>query len=178
MSVVIPCGEYAIQRVYQQLEQPARCEIIVFWLENGALTDFKEAKRRVAEVVLTARNREGEVVGVTSVYPAPLGKEGPVYLHYRMFIRRQDRGVALAKTLVQQTQRLFHTHRELRGAAPGMIICMENPKLMQPGVQRQFSRAAWSYAGKDPRGCDVWKFDFDEHEATNGLAPGLALTNA
>ena len=77
-----------------------------------------------------------------------------------MFIRAQDRVSGLMRKVTAVTRMFFDENKDLRGAASAMIICTENPKLMRPGLKRMFSNSVWKFAGKDPRGLDLWRFDF------------------
>ena len=152
--------DYTIEPVYRKLTKVARNEIITFWLENGALTDIHEAKRRADQVVFAVRNHEDDVVGISTVYPAPYGEDGETFLHYRMFIHPNDRVPGLMREMTSATRCFFASNRPLRDTARGMIIFTENPKLMGPGAKREFQRGGWDYAGKDQRGLDVWRFIF------------------
>jgi len=156
----VRCQDYIIEPVYQNLTKSVRNEIIVFWLENGALQDIHEAKRRVDEVVLTARNPNCELVGISTVYAGSFGDDDATYLCYRMFIRSHDRVPGLMQQITQGTRYFFNANPSLQGKACGMILCTENPKLMRPGMKRLFERSVWDYQGTDSRGLDVWRYLF------------------
>ena len=164
MTATIDSMDYALHCVYQALSRDQRNEIIVFWLENGALT-FEDANHRVDQVVVVARNAADELVGVTSVYRAPFGEE--TFLHYRTYIRPQDRVPGLMMKMLRETREYLDAHPSLRGTVCGLLIRTENEKLMRPGVRRRFQRSVWNYEGQDKEGCDVWRFDFREPTAHN-----------
>jgi hypothetical protein len=159
MSAILH-GDYRIEGVYQNLSDNLRNEVILFWLDNQALSDIAQARQRVDEVAFVVRSPANDLVGISTVFAAPYGANGDVYLHYRMFIHPAHRVPGLMRAITRATRCYFETNPDARGAARGMIICTENPKLMRSGVKRLFERSVWGYAGKDPRGFDVWKFTF------------------
>jgi hypothetical protein len=160
MSVTRHLG-YTIEAVYQNITKNLRNEVIVFWLEYGALPDINTALERVDQIACVVRSATGDVVGISTVYPAPHGPGSEPYLNMRMFIQPAHRVPGLMKKLTLATRCFFDSNCEARGGARGMLIYAENPKLMRPGARRQFEQSVWEYAGKDQRGVDIWKFTFN-----------------
>ena len=153
--------DYTIEPVYRKLTKHLRNEIVVFWLENGALADIHQARQRVDQVAFVVRNQEEDVVGISTVYSAPYGEDGALFLNYRMFIHPDHRVAGMMRAVTKATRCFFNDNQPLRETARGMIICTENRKLMRPGMREVFQRSVWNYVGKDQRGFDVWMFRFD-----------------
>ena len=152
--------DYTIEPVYRKLTKQLRNEIVVFWLENGALTDIHKAKQRVDQVVFVVRNREDDIVGISTVYSTPYGDDGETFLNYRMFLHPNHRVAGMMRAVTKATRCFFNDNQTHRGTTRGMIICTENRKLMRPGMKRVLLRSEWDYVGKDDRGFDVWMFRF------------------
>ena len=153
--------DYTFEPVYGKLTKHLRNEIIVFWLESGALKDFQRAKERIDQVAFVVRHQGDDMLGISTVHSAPFGEEGALFLYYRMFLQRNHRVAGLMKAVTKETRCFFNDNPSLREAERGMIFLTENPKLMRPGMKRFLQRSVWEYSGKDDRGFDLWKFEFD-----------------
>jgi hypothetical protein len=157
MSAIVHQG-YRIEPVYQKLTDNLRNEIVAFWLDNGALPEDR-ARQRVDQVAFVVRSSANDVAGISTVYAAPFGPDGDLYLYYRMFIAPAHRIPGLMQKVIRATRLFFDGNRALRAGARGMLIVTENPKLMHRSVRRLLERV-FEYAGTDQRGIDVWRFDF------------------
>ena len=82
--------------VFERVDDALANEICAFWMDNQALTDSQEARRRTAEVVCVARNAASEIVGVNSVYVSGLNHPAQPYYFYRIFVRKTDRVLGLS----------------------------------------------------------------------------------
>jgi hypothetical protein len=151
--------ECRIEPVYQNLTEILRTEIIEFWVNTGALFE-ERARQRVDQVAFVVRNGDDDLVGISTVNPARHGPDNQLYLEYRMFIHPAHRTIGMMRSVTRATRCFFDANPDVRGSARGMLICTENPKLMRPGIKRMFERSMWVYAGKDPRGFDLWRFIF------------------
>jgi len=151
---------YRLSIGYGHLEARERDEIIGMWVTAGVLPP-PEAQRRVAEVVLTARDPSGSLAGVNTVYVAAVpGASGPYYF-YRTFLRPAHRGVwGLAATMFRLALRFLaeypHPQRPL-----GLVAVIENPKLAHPRIARRLRRLGLHHLGRDSNGREVWCARFD-----------------
>lgn len=153
---------YRLQSVYQQAVSPQREEIINLWTACKVVTPL-EAERRVDEVVLTVRNSEGCLVGVSTAY---LQKFIPEEVHpfyfMRMFIRPEDRGQFGLYQLLSRKTREFLKKYEQPGCFPkGVVILLENRKFLGRGNRKSLERRGWSYWGQGVKGYHVWYECFD-----------------
>ena len=159
MSQTRSCQDYALQSVYGAMTPELSREIIAFWSSNHAIGDPIEAERRVAEVVCVARNPEGEIAGVNSVYEGTLGEPPRPYYFYRLFIRKQDRVLGLAGRMRVICSDRLRSEAATSGVL-GIALVTENAKLMTVALRRLLHRSGWQYLGREALGRDVWKIDF------------------
>jgi hypothetical protein len=149
-------NEYVIDFVYQNINESLSEEIINLWIENKAIP-LEEAQRRTKEVACIGRNKEGQLVGVSSVYLQEFPNYGGVYYVYRQFTRLGDRKIILS-------QRLFHktltSLSELQSNSKGVILVTENTKLLRRSGFRIFERSGMKHIGKNELGQDIWKINF------------------
>jgi len=128
-------------------------------VEQRAVPTEARARSRCGDVVLVARNPDGEIVGVSSVYREHFRGAGEVYWFYRMFIRPPDRVPGMMRHMTALTR------DHLRGLdvpdkPRGVIIVTENPKLMRRGMRRVLERLEFTYVGATAKGQDIWQLKF------------------
>lgn len=155
-------GEFRLDNVYGKMTPGLAAEIIALWQENGVVVG-EEAQRRTAEVVLTVRDKSGILVGVNSVYVQNFIKMGCPYYFYRVFIRPQDsRSYGLRSFAGKAAREFLRNHEPATPPKPlGVVIVVENRKLMRPGARRMLTRQGWTPLGRGPRGFEVWCENFD-----------------
>ena len=150
------------------------------WITERVLP-APEAERRTREILFLIREvSSGQLAGVCTVYPGPMGDTGRHYWHFRMFMRRRFRGVSGLPRFV-----LLASHRHLEACtAPGgermhgVLITAENPGFRKHRFREHFAkqRPPWILFGTNPLGHDVFYRDFGTGEVTDrpGSAAGLA----
>ena len=151
--------DYRISSVYGRVDAELTDELVDFWLRNGALPDAQTARQRAPQVVFVARNTEGRIVGVTTVYVAAPKGRGRYYI-YRMFIQPTDRVYGMMTFLTAKT-RDHLGGLDIPEKPKGVVAVTENPKLMRPAARREFERTGFTHSGKTGRGFDIWISDFD-----------------
>ncbi len=153
-------SDHVIATVFGRVDDALRQEVAAFWLRQGAIADAREAHRRADELVCVARNRQGEVIGVNTAYVAALGGGAERWFHYRMFVRPQDRRLALSCALVRAAVTALRAGRHALPGIRGVALVTENPKLMRAGGRRLLAGLGWQSAGKGPHGRDLWLIAF------------------
>ncbi|OOZ39147.1 hypothetical protein BOW53_12660 [Solemya pervernicosa gill symbiont] len=151
-------NDYTISTVYGSVDNTLRGEIIDFWSRNNAIGNPLETERRVQEVVCIARNPQGELAGLSTVYPGKLNGDNN-YFFYRMFIQPTDR-IPNMMRIITRTTRDYLNSAEIQNKPQGIAIVTENPKLMRKGMKKMFTEIGYHYLGKGPKGNDIWTFDF------------------
>ncbi|NBC28961.1 MAG: hypothetical protein GVY29_03090 [Spirochaetes bacterium] len=147
-------GEYRLVSVYQTLDDALRREICAFWERNNAIRDPAEAWRRTQEVVLVIRAADNSIAGITSAYVADF--DGVPHYFYRMFMAPTHRGVYNMMIAATTTTREVLRDSWSPGKPRSIVIVTENNKLMRPGMHHVFEERGYHYAGRGPRGFDVW----------------------
>ena len=156
MAETLSYGDYRLVPVLGSTTEKIRKDIIYMWLANRAFRDPRlvDLEARAREAAYIAQNAQGEVVGVSTVYPAIFQADGQPYFFYRMYIRPMDRVYGMMKLMTSKTWELLQSAPE-RGQARGVIIITDNRKLMRPGLRRMFQRTDCEYIGTTPDGKDI-----------------------
>jgi hypothetical protein len=137
--------EYPLEDRYRILSLGETSEIsaedvIRFWEREGAMPEPDEARRRVEEVELVAVDRDGSVVGVSSLYLARNAQLRTDLWHYRTFVAEAHRMSNIAAQLIFRNRDRME-ERFLRGAdtrAGGMLFELEHE-----GMKAYFNKALW-----------------------------------
>lgn len=153
-------SSYRILCVYGQIDEELARELIDFWTRNKAIPNLRKARARVPQVVLIARNADGQLAGVSTVYRMTVNRDRQYYF-YRMFIQPSDRVPGMMRFM---TKRTFDYLRDLKveDKPAGMAVVTENIKLMKRGIRREFERNGYTCLGKTRRGFDLWIHEFKE----------------
>lgn len=160
-------GKFVLHPVLLRITAAESDEVRDMWIAEGVLSS-SEATRRTREVLFLVREEvSGGLAGVCTVYPAPLGKTGRIYWHFRMFLRpafRGSPGLGLPRVV------LLASYRHLREFPPplapdaqGVAIVAENPFLRTSRVRKFFAsqQPPWAFFGFDARGSDIFYCDFN-----------------
>ena len=158
-------GKFSLHPVLASLTAGEADEVRDMWVAARVLP-AAEAARRTSEVLFLIREASaGELAGVCTVYPAPLGETGRTYWHFRMFLRPDFRGCPGLPRFV-----LLASHRHLQESPPpsahgarGIAVVAENPAFRTPRTRIFFARQQppWTRFGTDARGNDIFYRDFD-----------------
>ncbi len=172
LSTAVHFHGYVLTNVYLRISTDTRDQVVRFWDQTGAISDSAEARRRVDELVVVARNATGDVAGVNTVYAGRLDGFGPVYL-YRSFVRPEDRRPGLSRMLLMcatdHLHRLYRTQALRADQAPfadqaaprGLAFVAENEKLLRRGARQVLTRLGFRFIGHDARGVGVFLYRFD-----------------
>lgn len=152
--------DYRLINIFDDSDNPLRERVIKFWENNGILARG-EAVRRSGEVVFVITDANEEIAGVSTVYTGSFRNSGDRYYFYRMFIGPAHRVHGMMEFMTART-RDFLRDRENAPAeqCDGVIVITENTKLMRPGIKRRLRHIGFQYAGKNPKGLDIWISEF------------------
>ena len=149
------CHGYRLLPVFGATTPELRQRVCAFWLHEGALHDAATAARRVHQLACMAENAAGEVVGVATVYAATERRSGQRFYFYRTFMRKQDRGSRLPRSMLRLTYDSLRA-RHFPHRPRGVVIAAENPKLARRAARRELEKLGWDYFGLNPRGQHTW----------------------
>lgn len=149
-------------RVVHISEAPeiGEAEVLAFWAREEAMPE-PVARERVGEVVFVAI-RDGELVGVSTMYLRHSAQLRCEMWHFRTFVGREDRRSSLALFLLRTTRQ--HLEREYAAGrdtrAPGLMIEVENPDVRRGRSQAVMEHPAspgvrYPFIGETERGAHI-----------------------
>lgn len=130
--------------------------LIAFWLAEGALPDEHQARQRLNQVVLLARDEQNDVAGVcTAIAQKPPAIGQPLY-YYRSFIGRRWRTTRLVYNLLKHAQKLLEEDARASGwPCIGILLELENSRFGEKGRMPVWPRLDFTYVGQSPRGLEL-----------------------
>ena len=149
-------NRFALTLAWPQTAPGDAVDLLAFWAQHNAIPDPDEARARLAQVVLLARDAEGSIAGVCTAYPmTPPQLEQPMYF-LRAFIAPQWRTTRLAgKGLSTACDVLGQYSRAHDFPCIGILLELENARFRQVGRKAEWVHPRFTYIGKSPRGLDV-----------------------
>lgn len=153
---------YQIENVWQNKTEALRNEIIQFWLDNGALPGRPQADKRADQVVFLARDAEGRIAAVNTVYPQFNRQLEKNFFYYRVFVSEGHRRNSLADRLTVAACDFFN-RRFVEGHNPriiGLFAVIES-KILQQYASQAVRPSGFFYIGKDERGNHQRVYYFD-----------------
>lgn len=149
-------GGFALTPTWPQISDKDADDLLAFWKNEGAIPDEAQAKERLKQVVVLARDGDGEVAGVCTALPMTPPQLGqPVYF-WRAFIAPKWRQSRLIYTLLMQSfDHLEAFARERDYPCIGVILELENNRFGEVFRQAEWRKPHFVYIGKSPRGLDV-----------------------
>ena len=153
----------AVANLHGRMTAAQRDALVRFWLENGAIQDEREARRRTEEVVHLGFDEAGRIVAVNTCFAGTFDTDrgSAPYWFYRQFVHPRCRGVRLSLALVRLTAAYFAEVFHQKNSGPkGIAMYLENPKLYKRSGRRALDWLGMKLASKDARGAEVWIRDF------------------
>ena len=149
-------GQFTIHPVWPRISEQDASDLLAFWKHEGAIPDEAQARARLNQVVLLARDAMGDVAGVCTALPMTPPQLGqPVYF-WRAFIGAHHRTSRLIFTLLSRS---FDFLQSWAGARDfpciGMLLELENARFGEVFRLAEWRKTRFVYIGKSPRGLDV-----------------------
>ena len=154
MSTPAPQFRYV---AHWQTELPDEDEaVLAFWKRENAIGDEAQAKARLREIVLHARDETDEVAGVCTAVPLTLPRLGQPMYYYRCFVGAKWRTSRLVLLLVKRAFELLEGFAVRNGyPALGIVIELENQRFAEAGREAVWPDVGFVYIGKSQRGHDL-----------------------
>lgn len=147
---------FALTRIWPRITEPDASELLAFWKQHNAIPSEQQARARLAQVVLLARDGQGKIAGVCTAYamtPPQLGQ--PMYF-WRAFISPECRSTRLIGTLLSEScEVLGERSRDNGFPCIGILLELENDRFGSVGRKAEWINPRFAYIGKSPRGLDV-----------------------
>jgi hypothetical protein len=135
--------------------------VMQFWL-NSRLLSAEEAEKRVAEVVMTVRDEQNEIIGISTAYKAFVKQLGHHFYMFRCAIREQERHPGLTSLLLVKTRdHLESIHQNDEGViCKGLMTVVENPRINETRREAVWPASKMVYIGatKDGRQIRLYYF--------------------
>jgi hypothetical protein len=121
-----------IENVWQQ-DSETKKEVIDFWLREKVVPAVDNVLERADQVVMVARDPEGNIAGVCTAYIKYLPSLLNNFYYYRSYVSHSYRHQGLASDLIRQSRKffnkLFQEGQETK--AIGIYLEIENDYLKQ-----------------------------------------------
>lgn len=147
---------FALTHVWPRISDPDATELLAFWKKEGAIPDEAQARARLSQVVLLARDGEGEIAGVCTAYPMTPPQLGQPMYFWRGFVAPKWRSTRLIGTLLSKSCDVLGAHgRDNDFPCIGILLELENARFHDAGRKAEWINPRFAYIGKSPRGLDV-----------------------
>jgi len=132
-----------------------------FWKSEGALANDAQAKERLKEIVMHARDASGAVAGVCTAVPLTHPRLGQPMYYYRCFIGKQWRKSRLVFVMLKRAQRLLEEYAQAN-AYPciGILLELENQRFDEKGRMPVWPWSGFIYVGKSQRNLELRLYYF------------------
>ena len=143
-----------------RLSDERAADVLAFWSRHGAL-EGDAARQRLPEV-LAVLDRDGEVVGVSSVFDAAVPLIGNRrFWMYRRFLAEGLPGEAEAELLLAAYEALDAEFGGGEGEPIGLCLLLDDPEVMRRHPEAVWPDTGFVYAGYQPDGRQVRLRYFD-----------------
>ena len=130
--------------------------VLEFWRHENAIGDEAQSKKRVAEVVVHARDRNGAVAGVATAVPITLPRLAQPMYYYRCFIGKDWRKSRLVFTLLTQAFTVLESYASTHDyPCIGMLLELENSRFGSTLQAPAWTNPKFIFIGKSQRGLDL-----------------------
>jgi hypothetical protein len=157
--------------VWQRVDEALTEELGTFWLAQRALPSREQARQRAPSVAIVARQSDGQIVGVSSVFEKRYENLLNNMLYgYRSFVVPEwRRGLVALELAKRVTEHLESEYLEGRaGECIGIVMVMENPDLAR-GVSLAIDpRLPFVFIGTNERGHHIRVYYFEGAKITRG----------
>lgn len=127
-----------------------------FWEREEAFTNDVDARQRLKELVLDARDRDGRVAGVCTVVPMTLPRLAQPMYYYRCFIGEKWRDSRLVYRLLTRAFDVLEDYARAHDyPCIGVLLELENERFGQTLRAPVWPGIGFVYVGPSGRGLDM-----------------------
>jgi hypothetical protein len=144
---------YYLDNVWEHKDPEVREEIIRFWLFEKVLPE-EQARQRVDQVFLIARDTENKIVGINTVYKQYNEQLENFFYYYRTYIAPRARKLQMTGEMMLEVKDYLEARYIDNSDTEviGMFLEVENE-----AIKKQLNQAIWPginfvYIGKNQRG--------------------------
>lgn len=130
--------------------------VLAFWKRENAIGNEEQARSRLKEIVVHARDAQDEVAGVCTAIPMTLPKLAQPMYYYRTFIAAKYRKSMLFLHLWNRALPILEGHARARDfPCIGVLIELENSRFGETGRDPVWGKHGFTYIGRSQRGHDL-----------------------
>jgi hypothetical protein len=130
--------------------------IKAFWHREGALADAGAMEQRLKQVVMHARDENGEIAGVCTAVPLNPPRLGQPMYYWRTFVGAQWRASPLVMSLLKRSCVLLEEHARAHDyPCIGVLLELENERFRERGRTATWFNPRFVYIGRSDRGLDL-----------------------
>lgn len=146
---------FDVSSVWKQVTPDLQAELVEFWKRNRAISDPDKAGKRATQAVCVARDRNGELCGVSTAVLRVLPRlQQPLY-YYRAFLARSVRGQGHVFPFYNACREVLQAYNAQleRPESLGMLLELESRHLVAPQFQNAIVEEVDAvFIGYSPRG--------------------------
>jgi hypothetical protein len=146
-------NDYSFQLVTSPVSQQIATDVAKLWMESARLSTA-EAERRIKELVLIARDKSGNAIGVSTAVKTFFPQIHNYVYAYRCFIHPEFRAPALDTQMIVRTKNhLAEISRlETSNKCVGIMVIVQNEIIKAQWKQAVWLGADMIYVGNTPEG--------------------------
>ncbi|MGH8041649.1 MAG: hypothetical protein ACREPN_06360 [Rudaea sp.] len=130
--------------------------VLEFWRRENAIGDETQAKKRLSEIVLHARDRDGAITGISTAVPITLPRLGQPTYYFRCFIGKDWRKSRLVLSLLRRTCEVLEDYARAHDfPCIGIVLEMENARFGESLKRACWPSTGFVFIGKSQRGLDL-----------------------
>ncbi len=148
---------FSLVDVWQDKSEALVDELVEFWLDEKALPDRDQARKRAPQVIFILRDQDDRIAAVSTVYRQKNPQLGLDLYYFRCFTAQKHRHLGLARVLIVAA--FNHLNQRFAGGeepeVKGVAVEVESPILVQNLKWLVWPASRFAYIGKTQRGAQV-----------------------
>ncbi|MGA7296127.1 MAG: hypothetical protein WBW92_01285 [Rhodanobacteraceae bacterium] len=147
---------FRLTTVWPEITTQDAEDLLAFWKREGAIPDESQARARLKQVVMLARDADGEIAGVCTSLPMTPPQLGQPVFFWRAFVGKQWRHTRLIFNLLTRSFSALEDYA-CGNDYPciGVLLELENSRFREVFQRAEWRKTHFVYIGKSPRGLDV-----------------------
>ena len=147
---------FTLTTVWPEITDQDSLDLMAFWKDEGAIPDETQAKARLKQVVMLARDADGAIAGVCTALPMKPPQLGQPMYFWRAFIAPKWRTSRLIYSLLMDSFDVLEASaRERDFPCIGVLLELENSRFGKVFRKAEWTKPHFIFIGKSPRGLDV-----------------------
>ena len=153
--------DVSFEHVFDQISEPLADELILTWKKFGMLPEKEDGSKRASQAVVIARNAAGEIIGISTAFPAFIDQLKVTMFAFRCMVAPTNRVPGLLTKLTVETRKqLEKAHQENYPACKGIITEIYNDKLSEKRREAVFSASGFVFIGYSKNGYQIRVYYF------------------